>query len=1400
MSNPGVQHQQPAAAPTTGISGHNPTFATATVAVSSSTAPAAAKLKWPLIGSTIYDKKAGMQYTCGEILGEGGFARCYEFTDTNGNRLAAKVIRKASLTSGKQRQKLFAEIKIHQSMSHPNIVAFHHVFEDDENVYIMLELCENRTMVDMLKVRKRLTEHEVRFYMWHLLEAVKYMHRQRVIHRDLKLGNMTICGTPNYIAPEVLFDQNGHSFEVDMWSLGVVIFVKRSSARYTLLIGRPPFQTKDVKAIYKKIRENAYEFPSHIAVSDSAKSVISALLNKNPEFRPSVLDVTNHEFFQQPMPMVIPQSALTTVPERFFFRRMGPTRAVPRGPGQTLIGIKENVQSPRADIQQQQTQQSQQQQQQQPYQQQQQLQPSSQLQQQTPPKPQPKPQPQPRQQQSQQQHQQHSREQNQQQQPQPQPAQPQAPQSSQSNVVSSLVEAKGKMSPSTSSHQSDQRIIASSSTSDKANNNGPDAKDVPVQRSMLETMYRNIFAACQRADASRSSPATLLSSQEQAPDVFITKWIDYSNKYGLGYQLRDGSIGVYFNDSTSILLAADSIHVEYLYYEPVEDSTRLHRKAFTISQYPQELQKKITLLRHFGGYMQENLFRATTYEESRVTSKTSELTFLTKYLRTRHGVIFRLSNQVVQLNLFDHTKLILSENAMVVKMSKETKHSKHVKVVIRTRPTSEFAHDFIHFDHDQKSIRIHIPKGTDGGFINNQQENWDFKFDNILHNASQEKVYEECGGNILKSFLEGYNGTIMAYGQTGAGKTFTMTGATENYKHRVLGDLLKLTRLGNSHVKGLTLQIANNEEEALNLLFEGETNRSIAEHQMNKSSTRSHCIFTVYLESRSRVESSEKVISSKLNLVDLAGSERISKTHTQGLSMKEAMYINKSLTFLEQVIIALSDKKRDHIPYRQSKLTHVLRDSLGGNCNTLMIANVWGEQEHIEETISTFRFATRMMCVTNMPEINVQFDPAALLKKYEKEIKELKQELAMHDSLSNRSHIQYEPFGDAQKYDLQKQIKAYLNDDEAEIEIVSLRQIRELLAQFKFLYKILETERDDLASGMKRLGTHISNGGLIGDKSGTADQGDPENFKMLQEFDKDDAVGETEPSGFGIGLAPIPFSGKSKSNAANTKRKKAVKVATSNYQQPADQWTQGAHLDHDEEDTIEMAGRDMLPSRQDEYLSAQLPPLPGSQQPSKASRGIPTAASRSEEFENFKRGKGMEINRILSENKSVLKEKRKTAKELVERINEFKTNIDKLKSDIDSRRKGKADKALSESLDFIIDEEEYEMLEKLKILKHQYRDSFEALKQTRLDIGYCSKLVDQCRQKLMSDFELWYEGIYGSQIADLDAVNGQSEDVMDIGEKFDRLQMERMSQEDPDSLPFYNARKNTERRTLKSKK
>nr|KAJ3415963.1 Kinesin-like protein kif9 [Polyrhizophydium stewartii] len=703
--------------------------------------------------------------------------------------------------------------------------------------------------------------------------------------------------------------------------------------------------------------------------------------------------------------------------------------------------------------------------------------------------------------------------------------------------------------------------------------------------------------------------------------------------------------------------------------------------------------------------------------------------------------------------------------------------SKHVRVVIRTRPTSAFAQDVISFGVDKKSLHIHIPKNAEWGFINNQQENWDFKFDNILHNASQEVVYDECGSSIVRSLLDGYNGVHLL-----------LTGATENYKHRGLipraishvfheiaerptlaftvrisylevyneqmvdllatlsdgerSDALTVVeeKTGSTYVKGLTVQIANNEEEALNLLFEGETNRSISEHQLNKNSTRYD--------------------------------------------------INRSLTYLEQVIIALSDKKREHIPFRQSKMTHVLRDALGGNCNTLMIANIWGEQEHIEETISTLRFATRMMCVSTSPEINVQYDPIALIKKYEKEIKELKQELSMHDTLSNRSHVQYEPYTEAQKHELAKSVRGFIDNEAEEIEIVSLRQIREVLTIFRLMYKNLESEMEDaMQRAQKASNTNRESPGEHHSESLGATR-----KQTAYDPDREDGVGDVESAGFGVGLAPL---GQAKGN------RKMGRISAA---------------DHDDDDfaheseltfTIKYGG--ISGAGESGIIIDTTQGMLGGLGAPKERRHGGAPLSRAEEFETFKRGKGAEMNRILTDNKLVLKEKRRLAKELAETVNQIKITMDDYKSRLEQNKRANAGR----ESEIIISEEEYAMISSIKRLKEQYREKFDQLRATRADVEYCTKLTDQCRQKLMAEFEQWYESIYGAQMTDASNGGGGAgagagaggdgmamgvggiDDALDIGEKFDRLQMERMSQEDPDSLPYYNAKKNTERRNQK---
>lgn len=280
-------------------------------------------------------------YQKGKYLGKGGFAKCYEFMSMETQKFtAAKIIPKVNLTKSSAKKKLLSEIKIHKSLHHSNIVGFEHSFEDSENVYILLELCPNQNMTKLLKRRKRLAEIEVQCYLLQIISGLNYLHGHKIIHRDLKLDNFflsenmevklgdfglaavirhegekknTICGTPNYIAPEVL-RKKGHSYEVDIWALGIVA--------YTLLVGKAPFETTEVETTYRRIKMNAFSYPDNVALSDISKDLINRILITDPASRLTLSQIQMHEFFHQgnTIPKVMPASTLACPPSTNFLK------------------------------------------------------------------------------------------------------------------------------------------------------------------------------------------------------------------------------------------------------------------------------------------------------------------------------------------------------------------------------------------------------------------------------------------------------------------------------------------------------------------------------------------------------------------------------------------------------------------------------------------------------------------------------------------------------------------------------------------------------------------------------------------------------------------------------------------------------------------------------------------------------------------------------------------------------------------------------------------------------------------------------------------------------------------------------------------------------------------------
>jgi hypothetical protein len=326
-------------------------------------------------------------------------------------------------------------------------------------------------------------------------------------------------------------------------------------------------------------------------------------------------------------------------------------------------------------------------------------------------------------------------------------------------------------------------------------------------------------------------------------------------------------------------------------------------------------------------------------------------------------------------------------------------------------------------------------KGGKKTFTYDQSYWWD---------SEQNKVYQDLGkGNIAKA-IEGFNGTVFAYGQTGSGKTYSMMGyegdgiiprlntdlmaavaqckkddpaneflVTVSYLeiyNEVIKDLLnpsdKHLKIREHpdmgiYVEGLAELVVGGASDITELIEQGNKVRSVAATQMNARSSRSHSCFTIKVSQRKKEDmgnGQERTtkLNSKLNLVDLAGSERQGKTQASGQQLKEGAAINKSLSALGNVINALSkagSKKDRHIPYRDSKLTRLLQESLGGNSRTVMIATISPAQDNYEETLSTLQYASRAKKIENKAKRNEDVSQK-VIRQLKEEIEKLRAELA----------------------------------------------------------------------------------------------------------------------------------------------------------------------------------------------------------------------------------------------------------------------------------------------------------------------------------------------------------------------------------------------------------------------
>ena len=551
------------------------------------------------------------KYTKGRFLGKGGFAKCYELICQDNNKIfAAKMLPLSDIKTERQKQKLLTEIKIHKSLHHQQIVAFEHYFKDNTNVYILLELCQNQTLNELFERRKKLSEVEVQCYIVQLIRALQYLHSHRVIHRDLKLGNLflndkmelkvgdfglatkldfegerkkTVCGTPNYIAPEVLYGA-GHSYEVDIWAVGVII--------YTLLIGKPPFETRDVKTTYTKIKKADFSFPITSKISLAAKNIIKKILILDPKKRPTLNNILSDEFFNQgiAIPKLLPITTLALPLSIEYIKKYMPNA------GNNGIINKEKSKGEKINN---------------------------------------------------------------------------IKRTNSGNIFSGKELSKNN----------DNKIINNS--------------DLVGTKDVVPNLLKNLILK---------------------KEIYVTKWVDYSNKYGLGYILNNGYIGVYFNDTTKIVLNPIEKTFTYIDKKMIDEQELLY--TFSMNEYPDEIKKKVYLFNQFKNYLDDENNRNKINEETILKNKEKEkeieenekrskekhkhkhkkkkeekkdeeeqnvnasiknieeidFIFVKKWIKTKHAIIFRFSNKAIQICFKDRTEIflhIINENITYTNKSGE---------------------------------------------------------------------------------------------------------------------------------------------------------------------------------------------------------------------------------------------------------------------------------------------------------------------------------------------------------------------------------------------------------------------------------------------------------------------------------------------------------------------------------------------------------------------------------------------------------------------------------------------------------------------------------------------------------------------------------------------------------
>ncbi|XP_078732976.1 serine/threonine-protein kinase PLK2-like isoform X2 [Lampetra fluviatilis] len=260
----------------------------------------------------ITDAAGGRSFIRGQLLGKGGFARCYEATDMATQKVyAIKVIPHSRIAKPYQREKVEREVELHGTLRHPHVVRFYYHFQDAENVYLLLEHCSRRSLAHLIKARKFLTEPEVRYFLQQIVAGLKYLHACGIVHRDIKLGNFFIT--------------ERMQLKIGDFGLAIRLGEGVEQKSYTMLVGRLPFHAGELRDMYRYIREARYPLPA--TLGHSARSLIAALLRLAPGERLDLDGALQHPFFTQGFtPERLSSSCCYCSPD--FPQELSPTRAL----------------------------------------------------------------------------------------------------------------------------------------------------------------------------------------------------------------------------------------------------------------------------------------------------------------------------------------------------------------------------------------------------------------------------------------------------------------------------------------------------------------------------------------------------------------------------------------------------------------------------------------------------------------------------------------------------------------------------------------------------------------------------------------------------------------------------------------------------------------------------------------------------------------------------------------------------------------------------------------------------------------------------------------------------------------------------------------------------------------